>query len=110
MRNFNKLMSGSQTSEKQGLRDAYGLAVEATSHPTGAVGSVLKRVPWNDGRNIGIAKIMTDPRINLEAAFEESVNPTKGVNKLYDILYNMSPRKAGYESALAAYLAGAALK
>lgn len=110
MRNMNKLLSGSQTSEKQNLRDAYGLATEVASAPQGAIGSVLKRVPWNDGRNMGIAEIMTNPKLNLEAEFAESVNPQGRINALYEFLTNPTDKRTNYQSALAAYLAGLSLK
>ena len=63
-RNTNKILSGSQTSEKQSLRDRANIGMGILNNPTGAVGITLgaaeKRIM--DETNKAIAEILTDPR------------------------------------------------
>lgn len=63
-RNTNRVLSGSQTSEKQSLRDKTNLGLSILSNPTGAVGTLLgageNRILQET--NKAIADLLTDPR------------------------------------------------
>lgn len=63
-RNTNRVLSGSQTSEKQSLRDKTNLGLSILSNPTGAIGTLLgageNRILQET--NKAIADLLTDPR------------------------------------------------
>lgn len=63
-RNTNRVLSGSQTSEKQTLRDKTNLGLSILSNPTGAIGTLLgageNRILQET--NKAIADLLTDPR------------------------------------------------
>ena len=108
MRNFNELLRGSQTSEKQKLRDGVGFVRKILKNPTGIIGEVL---PAANARNRGIAELMTNPSATTaREAFNQVVNPTSKLEALYQALYNPSARTTAVNSALAAYLANMPLK
>lgn len=92
MRNFNKLLSGSQTAEKTMLQRAADLPRKAVD--------VVSNIANRD-RNIAIAKTMTTPDIQSVAkAYSQVTNPV-GNESLYQYLVNPDPVRA----SLAAYLA-----
>lgn len=108
MRNFNELLRGSQTSEKQKLRDGVGFVRKILKNPTGIIGEVL---PAANARNRGIAEIMTNPSATTaREAFNQVVNPTSKLEALYQALYNPSGNTTAVNAALAAYLANMPLK
>lgn len=108
--NRNAARGGSTTAQNQKLRDDVNFAVDALSNPTGIVGKVLKRVPWNDARNRGIADILTNPDVGyVEAFYQNSRNP-QGWEAVYEALMNPNSKQAKYNAALSAYLTGQALK
>ena len=108
MRNFNELLQGSKTSEKQYLRDAVGTVRRALKNTTGIIGEVL---PAANARNRGIAEIMTNPSATTaREAFNQVVNPTSKLEALYQALYNPSGNTTAVNAALAAYLANMPLK
>lgn len=109
MRNSNKVLSGSQTSEKQNLRDIASTGQRILDNPTGILGAVSRMIPWNNARNMGIARIMTNPSADLaRATYEQAISP-QGWEAVYQALYN--PRGfTKYNTALAAYLAGRELQ
>lgn len=100
MRNFNKLLQGSQTAEKTALQ----IGKEILSKP------VELATNWaNRGRNIGIADITTRPSANLARETYNQLVAPQGWETIYQALYN--PRGVtALNSAMAAYLANAGLK
>lgn len=109
IRNSNKILSGSQTSEKQNLRDIASTGQRILDNPTGILGAVSRMIPWNNARNMGIARIMTNPSADLaRSTYEQAISP-QGWEAVYQALYN--PRGfTKYNTALAAYLAGRELQ
>ena len=109
MRNSNKVLSGSQTSEKQNLRDIASTGQRILDNPTGILGAVSRMIPSNNARNMGIARIMTNPSADLaRSTYEQAISP-QGWEAVYQALYN--PRGfTKYNTALAAYLAGRELQ
>jgi hypothetical protein len=92
MRNFNKLLSGSQTAEKTMLQRAADLPRKAVD--------VVSNIANRD-RNIAIAKTMTTPDIqSVVKAYSQVTNPV-GNESLYQYLTNPDPVRA----SLAAYFA-----
>lgn len=63
-RNFNKLMRGSQTSEKQNLRDQANMWIKIFKNPTGIIGEVLNPINENivNRNNTAIARFLADPK------------------------------------------------
>ncbi len=105
IRNLNKILGGSQTSEKQNLRDIASTGQRILDNPTGILGAVSRMIPWNNARNMGIARIMTNPSADLARSTYEQVASPRGWEAVYQALYN--PRGfTKYNTALAAYLAG----
>lgn len=100
MRNFNKLLQGSQTAEKTALQ----IGKEILSKP------VELATNWaNRGRNIGIADITTRPSANLARETYNQLVAPQGWETIYQALNN--PRGVtALNSAMAAYLANAGLK
>lgn len=106
MRNLNKILGGSQTSEKQGLRDNVGFVRNMIKRP---VDTLTGLVPYANARNKGIAELMTNPSADLARATYEQVASPRGWEAVYQALYN--PRGfTRYNTALAAYLAGRELQ
>lgn len=106
MRNLNKILGGSQTSEKQGLRDNVGFVRNIIKRP---VDTLTGLVPYANARNKGIAELMTNPSADLARATYEQVASPRGWEAVYQALYN--PRGfTRYNTALAAYLAGRELQ
>ncbi|MBQ9235941.1 MAG: hypothetical protein IJ184_05710 [Alphaproteobacteria bacterium] len=100
MRNFNKLLQGSQTAEKTALQRAKDFWLK----PVESASSYL-----NKGRNIGIADITTRPSANLARETFNQLTAPQGLETIYQALYN--PRGVtALNSAMAAYLANAGLK
>lgn len=92
MRNFNKLLSGSQTAEKTALQKASDLIRKPIDVASGLV---------NRDRNLAIARTMTTPDIQaVSNAYSQVTNPV-GNESLYQYLVNPDPVRA----SLAAYLA-----
>ena len=63
-RNMNKVLSGSQTSEKQSLRDKSNFVINLARNPLGVVGEVLGPLENRimNETNKAIAELLTDPR------------------------------------------------
>lgn len=63
-RNMNKVLSGSQTSEKQSLRDKSNLTLNILRNPPGIIGEVLGAAENRimNETNKAIAELLTDPR------------------------------------------------
>ena len=63
-RNMNKVLSGSQTSEKQSLRDKSNFLINLARNPLGIVGEVLGPAENRimNETNKAIAELLTDPR------------------------------------------------
>ncbi len=100
MRNFNKLLQGSQTAEKTALQ----VGKEILTKPVEMATSWLNR-----GRNIGIADITTRPSANLARETYNQLVAPQGWETIYQALNN--PRGVtALNSAMAAYLANAGLK
>lgn len=100
MRNFNKLLQGSQTAEKTALQ----VGKEILSKPVELATNWLNR-----GRNIGIADITTRPSANLARETYNQLVAPQGWETIYQALNN--PRGVtALNSAMAAYLANAGLK
>lgn len=100
MRNFNKLLQGSQTAEKTALQ----IGKEILSKPVELATNWLNR-----GRNIGIADITTRPSANLARETYNQLVAPQGWETIYQALNN--PRGVtALNSAMAAYLANAGLK
>ncbi|MBR3676165.1 MAG: hypothetical protein IKN71_03415 [Alphaproteobacteria bacterium] len=80
-RNFNKLMRGSQTSEKQNLRDQANMWIKIFKNPTGIIGEILN--PINESivnrNNTAIAKYLANPDINGVA---KNVQAFREINRL----------------------------
>lgn len=81
-RNTNRILSGSQTSEKQSLRDKANLSLRLLKNPTGAIGELLgageNRV--NNATNKAIAEILTNGDIRSLIKVL-SKNKTSSINK-----------------------------
>ena len=108
MRNTNNILGGSQTSEKQGLRDKVGF-VRNVIKPR--IDTLTGMLPYANARNKGIAELMTNPRVNLaRSVFEQTTNPQSQLEALYQALYKPSGNVAAINSALAAYLSGQSLR
>ena len=102
--NLNAMHGGSTTANNQTLRDKGIKAVQDLV--TGKIESFL---PSNNARNMGIARIMTNPSADLARATYEQVASPQGWEAVYQALYN--PRGfTKYNTALAAYLAGRELQ
>lgn len=102
--NLNAMHGGSTTANNQTLRDKGIKAVRDLV--TGKIESFL---PSNNARNMGIARIMTNPSADLARATYEQVASPRGWEAVYQALYN--PRGfTKYNTALAAYLAGRELQ
>ena len=80
-RNFNKLMRGSQTSEKQNLRDQANMWIKIFKNPTGIIGEILNPINENivNRNNTAIAKYLANPDINGVA---KNVQAFREINRL----------------------------
>lgn len=80
-RNFNKLMRGSQTSEKQNLRDQANMWIKIFKNPTGIIGEILN--PINESivnrNNTAIAKYLANPDIDNVS---KNIKAFREINKL----------------------------
>lgn len=110
MRNLNNVLGGSNTAEKLDAKDTASMAVEALSNPTGSIGIALRRAPWNNARNKGIAELMSNPSASVARTAYEQAREPQGLEAVYQALFNPSGEKTAFNSALAAYLARMSLK
>lgn len=92
MRNFNKLLNGSQTAEKTALQKAADLVRK----PVDMVSNLANR-----DRNLAIARTMTTPDIQAVSNAYSQVAQPRGIESLYQYLTNPDPVRA----SLAAYFA-----
>lgn len=92
MRNFNKLLNGSQTAEKTALQKAADLVRK----PVDMVSNLANR-----DRNLVIARTMTTPDIQAVSNAYSQVAQPRGIESLYQYLTNPDPVRA----SLAAYFA-----
>lgn len=92
MRNFNKLLNGSQTAEKTALQKAADLVRK----PVDMVSNLANR-----DRNLAIARTMTTPDIQAVSNAYSQVAKPRGIESLYQYLTNPDPVRA----SLAAYFA-----
>lgn len=96
-RNYNKLTSGSQTSEKQSLRDALSGIRGFVSHPLETTVDALAK-PFDTQRNIRMAEYLTENPASLKDAFNR-VNMANRFNA------ERMPRRIPYlQSALRAII------
>ena len=96
-RNYNKLTSGSQTSEKQSLRDALSGIRGFVSHPLETTVDALAK-PFDTQRNIRMAEYLTENPASLKDAFSR-VNMANRLNA------ERMPRRIPYlQSALRAII------
>ena len=96
-RNYNKLTSGSQTAEKQSLRDALSGIRGFVSHPLETTVDALAK-PFDTQRNIRMAEYLTENPASLKDAFNR-VNMANRFNA------ERMPRRIPYlQSALRAII------
>lgn len=63
--NYNQLLKGSQTAEKQTLRDKSNMVMRILKNPTGIIGEVVAPVEryFTDRNNVKLADLLTNPNV-----------------------------------------------